>query len=104
MTETIFVTLNIRILRALSQRRLLFGTICSDSRGFTGSDRVLDHLEVDLRYIRSNHVSAAAVDDCVVALSFVLILDEPERCVYISRLVNTEISVKLSYLIHFLFK
>jgi succinate dehydrogenase hydrophobic anchor subunit len=38
---------------------------------------VLDHLKVGLWNIRPDYASTAAINDGLVALSFVLVLDEP---------------------------
>jgi hypothetical protein len=97
MTEINFVTLNIRILRVLF---FIEGYIFKCRVEELGL--ILDHLEVDLWNVRANYASAAAVDEGVVAFSFVLVLDEPERRMQICGLVNTEASVELGYLIHFL--
>ncbi len=37
----------------------------------------LDHSELCLWYVGPDHGSVAAVDDCIVASSFVLVLGEP---------------------------
>ena len=99
MTESNFVTLNIRILRVLFFTEGYFSRYGVEELG-----PILDHLEVDLWNVRANHASAAAVDDGVVAFSFVLVLDEPEWRMQICGLVNAEASVELGYLIHFLFQ
>jgi hypothetical protein len=83
------VTLNIRIL----------GFLLFTEDHFSEVKRriptVLNHLEVDLRYISTNYASVAAIDDGAVALPFVHILGEPERRMQIGRVVNTEASVEL---------
>ena len=38
---------------------------------------VLDHLEVDLRYISANHTSTTSIDDGAVASSLILVLHKP---------------------------
>src|SRR5216684_3019518 len=98
MRESNIVTLNIRILGFCYSPKVLFHERATESRS------VLNHLEVYLRYIRANNIPATAIDDCVVAFSFVLILDEPKGGVQIGRLVNTEASIELGYLINFLFQ
>ncbi len=66
------------------------------------SGSALDHFEVDLRDVCADHVSTTTVDDGAVALSLVLILDEPEWGMKVSGLVNTKASIKLGYLINLL--
>src|SRR5881628_2828782 len=75
MRESNFVTLNIRILGFRYSPKVTFPASKAESRS------VLDRLEVDLRYVSANHAAATAVNDRVVDLPFVLVLDEPERCV-----------------------
>jgi hypothetical protein len=75
MGEGNFVTLNIRILGVCYSPKVTFPESKTESRS------VLEYLEVDLRYVGANHAATTAINDRVVDLPFVLVLDEPERCV-----------------------
>ena len=75
MRESNFATLNIRIPGFCYSPKVTFPESNTESRS------VLDHLEVDLRYVGANHAAATAINDRVVDLPLVLVLDEPERYV-----------------------